>query len=93
MLWLGRGTIFEVPINCLVSNNYYVTGTVPGVVFPFLLRETLKHKVGKSKFTAVSMWNTEFILVLLFTNDYIIPHSNNCKPAFDPPCTNSILQK
>ena len=40
---------------------------------------------GKSRFTVVSTKNTEFILVLLFINYYIIFHISNCKP-FAPPC-------
>ena len=33
----------------------------------------------------LQLWNPEFILVLLFMN-YIIFHTNNCKPTFAPPC-------
>ena len=40
---------------------------------------------GKSELTVVSMWNTGFILVLLFINYYIVFHTNNCKPSFVPP--------
>ena len=32
---------------------------------------------GKSRLTVVSMRNTEFILVLLFINYYIVFHMNN----------------
>ena len=44
--------------------------------------------MGKSRFTVVSTWNTEFILVLLFINYCIIFHMNDCKPTFAPPYTN-----
>ena len=34
------------------------------------------------RFTIVSMWNIEFILVLLFMNYCITFHTDNCKPTF-----------
>ena len=40
---------------------------------------------GKGRFTAVSTQNTGFILVL-FTSCCVIFHTNNCEPAFAPPC-------
>ena len=46
---------------------------------------------GKSRFTVVSMWHTEFFLVLLFINYCIIFHRNNCKPTFAPPCILILL--
>ena len=33
------------------------------------------------------VWKTQFIIVLLFINYYIIFHINNRKPTFVPPCT------
>ena len=42
-------------------------------------------RLDKSKFTVVSMQNTELILVLLFNNYCIIFHTNNCKPTFAHP--------
>ena len=39
------------------------------------------HRVAQNRFTFVSMWNTEFVFVLLFINYY-----TNCKPTFVPPC-------
>ena len=39
----------------------------------------IKHTgVGKSRFKVVSTWHSEFILILLFINDCIIFHTNNC---------------
>ena len=39
---------------------------------------------GKSRFTVVSTWNTEFIPASFF--NYCIFHMNKCKPTFAPPC-------
>ena len=41
---------------------------------------------GKSRFIVVSMQNTDFILILLLVNYYIIFCENNCKSTFAPPC-------
>ena len=56
--------------------------------FDFLpLFFTLKYKVGQSRFTIMSIWNTEFILALSFISYCIISQTNNCKPTFVPSCT------
>ena len=44
---------------------------------------------GKSRFTVVSLQNTEFILALLF-NYCIIVHTNNCKSTFAPLCIHKM---
>ena len=44
------------------------------------------YTVGKSRFTIVSMWNTEFIFVSLFINYCSNFHMNDCIPPTAPPC-------
>ena len=48
----------------------------------FFILIAASFRVGKSRFTVVSLWNTEFILILLFIKYYIIFHTNNCLPTF-----------
>ena len=45
---------------------------------------------GKSRFIALRMQNTEFILVLLFISYFIIFHMYNCKPTFASPYNNTF---
>ena len=59
------------------------------ILFQFTLIEIIPDTwCGKSKFTVVSMQNTEFILALLFIN-CIIFYANNCKHPLAPPCINT----
>lgn len=55
----------------------------PGVSVVFGLAYT---GWDKSRFTAVSTGNTEFIFVLSFINSYTIFQNNNCKLTSVPPC-------
>ena len=54
-------------------------------LFVFLLWKHTKYRVGKRKFTIVSV-QKQFILLLIVINYCIIFHRNNCKPPFAPPC-------
>lgn len=44
------------------------------------------YREGKSRCTVVSTQSTEFILVLLFSNYWIIFQTSSCKPPFAPSC-------
>ena len=45
--------------------------------------------MSKTRFTVLSMQNTEFSLISLLINYCIIFHMNNCKPTFSHACINS----
>ena len=46
---------------------------------------TNTYRMGQSRFTFVSMRNTEFILVLLFIHYCIASHTNNCNLLLSHP--------
>ena len=47
---------------------------------------------GKARFSVLSKQNTEFILVLLFTNYCITFHMNNCKLLLPHPAYQKLQQ-
>ena len=53
--------------------------------FPSLKIKSLKIQGGANVGLQLLVCETEFVLVL-FTNDYIIFHTNNCRPTFAPLC-------
>ena len=67
--------------------SYLGIVTLDILVTWFKLERSHTYRVIKSRFTVVSMQNTESIRVLLFINHCIIFHTNRRVPTFAPPCT------
>ena len=78
-------SVFILPI-CLFSQHCIFWRTTRGAKW---LRKWGNTELGKSRFTIVSMQNTEFSPVLLFIYYCVTFHTSNCKPMFASPCIKS----